>query len=79
MKYEGDITDAASDVKRLYIIDLSIIRPCPKCGKDVECSQTQEYISYGDADLSFWCGDGCEHEWEVKATFSAKVIIETKE
>jgi len=79
MKYEGDITDAASEVKRLYVHNLKIIQPCPECGEKVECHQTHNYISYGDADLSFWCGDGCEHEWKIKATFSAKVIIETKE
>jgi hypothetical protein len=79
MKYVGDITEAADEVKRLYINDLKIVRPCPECGLEVECHQTQNYISYGDANLSFWCGDGCEHEWEVEATFTAQVIIETKD
>lgn len=79
MKYVGDITDAASDIKRLYVDELSIVRPCPECGKDVECHLTLDYISYGDADLSFYCSDGCEHEWEIKATMTAQVTIETEE
>jgi hypothetical protein len=78
VKYIGDVTDAICDVKRLYV-DLVITRPCPECGEDVNLDYSQNYISYGDGNLNFYCYDGCEHEWEVEADITATVIIETKE
>lgn len=79
VKYTGDITDAVSDIKRLYVHDLEITRSCPRCDRDVSSSLIENYISYGDATLNFYCSDGCEHEWEVEATLTATVTIETKE
>lgn len=79
MKYVGDITDTACDVKRLYVNDLIINKPCPKCGENVELDFSQNYISYGNGNLNFYCYDGCEHEWEIEAEITATVILETKE
>ena len=78
MKYTGDISDAIGDVKRLYA-DLKITRECPNCGEDVVHDFNQDYVSYGEGTLYFYCYDGCEHEWEVEAEYSATLIVETKE
>lgn len=76
MKYTGDISDAIGDIKRLYA-DLEITSICPQC----ECSCTrdfnEEYISYGNGTLYFYCEN--DHEWEIEADITATVIIETKE
>lgn len=78
MKYVGDISDEVCHIKRLYA-DLVIDRPCPNCGKKVELDYNQNYISYGDGNLNFYCYDGCEHEWEIEANITATITIETKE
>lgn len=78
MKYVGDVTDAICDVKRLYV-DLVINKPCPNCGENVKLDYNQNYISYGNGNLNFYCYDGCEHEWEIKAEITATVILETNE
>lgn len=79
MKYEGDITDAMSNVKRLYVDGLVIKRNCPECGQTVERDYSDHYISYGEEDIDLYCSDGCEHEWTIKATLSAKLILVTDE
>lgn len=78
MKYVGDISDEICNIKRLWV-DLIINRPCPNCGENVKLDYNQNYISYGDGNLRFYCYDGCEHEWEVEAEITARVTIETKE
>ena len=81
MIYKGDITDAISDVKRLYVDGLVIEKQCPNCGKTVEKNFSIEYISYGldSHALDFYCMDGCEHEWSIPATIAAEITIATNE
>ena len=79
MKYEGDITDSVSEIKRLYVDDLVLERDCPECGEKVTIDFSDRYIMYGDAALSFYCYDGCDHEWTVQANLSAKLYLETNE
>lgn len=79
MRYEGDITDAITNVKRLYVDDLVIERDCPECGAKVKIDFSDQYISYGDDELNFYCSDGCEHEWTIQADLTAKLVLETHE
>jgi len=76
-KCTGDATDAICSVKRLYA-DLIIVRECPECNESVEHDFNQNYISYGEVSLYFYCED-CEHEWELEADVTATVTVEVKE
>ncbi len=76
-KYTGDIEASLAHEKRLYA-DILVVRECPECGKPVTYDFKDHYISYGElTEISFYCYDGCEHEWEVPARIvSADMTIE---
>ncbi len=75
-EHTGDISDAIGDIKRFYI-DLVITKDCPNCGKKVTYDLSDNYISYPAEDdiLTFYCWDGCDHEWEVPVKIKATATI----
>ncbi len=74
--YTGDVTDIAYGIKRLYVDEVPVKLPCPKCDKQIlHCT---DYISYGEGSLYFYCAEedgGCEHEWDVPVELTLQITL----
>lgn len=74
--YTGDITDNASSIKRLYVENVAVKLPCPKCERMID--HCTDYLLYGEGNLYFYCAEvdgGCEYEWNVPVELTLQVTL----
>ncbi len=71
----------ASDIKRCYIAGAEIEVKCPNCGEMLRHDLGDQYLSYpslpGTDTAYFYCGDGCDNEYEMPIKLSAAEVTVT--
>jgi len=83
---KGELHPGELDIKRLYLPGLVITDRCPNCGKEVtygspekESNNKTICLSYPEANtltkFTMYCGDGCEHEWDIPIRLNVGIEI----
>jgi hypothetical protein len=75
----GEIQTGELDIKRLYLPGLVIRDTCPNCGKECSNDLGEVSTSYpvinAPTTYTLYCGDGCEHEWEIPIVIDMKIRL----
>jgi len=57
------------EVKRLHLPGIILKSDCPRCGRECSVDLADEYLSYGEAEATFYCGGceraGVESDWTI--------------
>lgn len=75
----GQIQAGELEIKHLYFPGVIIRDTCPNCGK--ECSTDLDQVCFDYPEINqpstfgMYCGDGCEHEWEVPIVIDMKIRL----
>jgi len=76
-KITGEIPAGELEIKHLYFPGVVISDTCPNCGKECSTDLSRHSTSYPvvnkPSTFGMYCGDGCEHEWEVPILFTLKL------
>ena len=74
-EYTGEID--ISDIKRLYVEDIVLKRPCPICTSELTYDFSENYISYGSLSAIYFYCDECDEDYEVEARIvHARITLE---